>query len=413
MKQTWFRPPAYRQFSLDADATDAPNRPDGTAARRLDGNPPTQDSMRGQAPAQPGAGQAEQHGLERIASERQEQPIAEQSTPDQRAQPAIKQLSTEQQDQRNTVQLTPERRAQPSIRHLATEQQDQHTAGQPAPEQRDQPAIKQLATEQQDQRTAVQLTPERRAQPAIGQRADCQDSTARPDARRGATKQGLRSARRRIERVLDRYGYYMAVGVCALMVFAGALIGTSGNAPSATPQSTQLTGEQVSDVPAEQPSSSDGLLGEDVSANAAASGDAAPHSLACWPLEGQVLTAHSLDALIYQPTLGVYATHAGIDIAGSAGQVVVACADGEVVRCWRESLLGNVVEVRGEDGVIMRYGNLASLDQASEGVSVSAGDVLGAIGASAMSESLLEPHLHFEVLVDGQSVSPEDWLPMR
>lgn len=387
MKQTWFRPPAYRQFSLDADATDAPNRPDGTAARRLDGNPPTQDSMRGQAPAQPGAGQAEQHGLERIASERQDQRNAVQSAPDQRDQAAIKQLSTEQQDQRN--------------------------AGQPAPDQRAQPAIKQLATEQQDQRTAVQPTPEQFDQPAIGQRADCQDSTACPDARRGATKQGLRSARRRIERALDRYGYYMAVGVCALMVFAGALIGTSGNAPSATPQSTQLTGEQVSDVPAEQPSSGDGLLGEDVSANAAASGDAAPHSLACWPLEGQVLTAHSLDALIYQPTLGVYATHAGIDIAGSAGQVVVACADGEVVRCWRESLLGNVVEVRGEDGVIMRYGNLASLDQASEGMSVSAGDVLGAIGASAMSESLLEPHLHFEVLVDGQSVSPEDWLPMR
>lgn len=387
MKQTWFRPPAYRQFSLDADATDAPNRPDGTAARRLNGNPPTQDSMRGQAPAQPGAGQAEQHGLERIASERQDQRNAVQSVPDQRDQPAIKQLSTEQQDQRNTVQLTPERRAQPAIRHLATEQQDQRTAVQPTPEQFD--------------------------QPAIGQRADCQDSTACPDARRGATKQGLRSARRRIERALDRYGYYMAVGVCALMVFAGALIGTSGNAPSATPQSTQLTGEQVSDVQAEQPSSGDGLLGEDVSANAAASGDAAPHSLACWPLEGQVLTAHSLDALIYQPTLGVYATHAGIDIAGSAGQVVVACADGEVVRCWRESLLGNVVEVRGEDGVIMRYGNLASLDQASEGMSVSAGDVLGAIGASAMSESLLEPHLHFEVLVDGQSVSPEDWLPMR
>ena len=198
MKQTWFRPPAYRQFSLDADATDAPNRPDGTAARRLDGNPPTQDSMRGQAPAQPGAGQAAQHGLERIASERQEQPTAVQSAPDQRAQPAIKQLATEQQDQRNAGQPAPEQCAQPAIKHLATEQQDQHTAGQPAPEQRDQPAIKQLATEQQDQRTAVQLTPERRAQPAIGQRADCQDSTARPDARRGATKQGLRSARRRI-----------------------------------------------------------------------------------------------------------------------------------------------------------------------------------------------------------------------
>ncbi len=337
MKQTWFRPPAFRQFSLDADATDAPNRPDGTAARRLDGNPPTQDSMRGQAPAQPGAGQAEQHELDRIASERQ--------------------------DQRNAVQSTSDQRAQP--------------------------AIKQLASKQQDQRTAVQLTPERRAQSAIGQRADCQGSSAFPDARRGATKQGLRSARRRIERALDRYGYYMAIGVCALMVFAGALIGTSGNAPSATPQSTQLTGEQVSDVPAEQPSSGDGLLGADVSANAAASGDAAPHSLACWPLEGQVLTAHSLDALIYQPTLGVYATHAGIDIAGSAGQVVVACADGEVVRCWRESLLGNVVEVRGEDGVIMRYGNLASLDQASEGMSVSAGDVLEPI--SGLELKVLHP----------------------
>ena len=45
-----------------------------------------------------------------------------------------------------------------------------------------------------------------------------------------------------------------------------------------------------------------------------------------------------------------------------------------------------------------------------EGASVKAGDAIGAVGASAMSESLMKPHLHFEVLMDGESVPPQDVL---
>ncbi len=331
MKQTWFRPPAFRQFSLDADADVAPSRPDGIAAR-LDGRPSDGSACK---PRQPGA-----------------RPLAE----------------------------------SPAAGAGASES--------PAPE---------AATAESACNSPAPEAPARRAELRV---------MPSPPARR-APQGRARAVRRRVERVLDRYGYYMAVGVCAAMVFAGALLGASGYAPPAQPQPTQLTDDRVSDVAPEQPSAGDGLLSADVSANAALDGDAAPHSLSCWPLEGEVLTAHSLDALVYQPTLGAYATHSGIDIAGSAGQVVVACADGEVAQCWRESLLGNVVEVRGADGVVTRYANLASLELVSEGMSVSAGDALGAIGTSAMSESLLAPHLHFEVLIDGRSVPPEDWLPER
>ena len=124
-----------------------------------------------------------------------------------------------------------------------------------------------------------------------------------------------------------------------------------------------------------------------------------------------MLTGHETGRLVYQETLGLYATHAGIDIAGARGQVAVACADGEIARCWRESLLGNVVELRTGEGVVARYANLMSLDLVSEGDRVRAGDAIGAIGASAMSEALLPPHLHFEVWAEGESVPPLEWLP--
>ena len=213
-------------------------------------------------------------------------------------------------------------------------------------------------------------------------------------------------ARRAFLRAFDRYGYYVAVGICALMVFAGAAAGVMGygelNAEPA-PAPSAVADELTGDVSAAQ-ASAGGLPAEEPVAESAA-------RLAMWPLEGEVLTGHETGRLVYQETLGLYATHAGIDIAGARGQVAVACADGEIARCWRESLLGNVVELRTGEGVVARYANLMSLDLVSEGDRVRAGDAIGAIGASAMSEALLPPHLHFEVWAEGESVPPLEWLP--
>lgn len=213
-------------------------------------------------------------------------------------------------------------------------------------------------------------------------------------------------------RGFDRYGYYFAAGICALMVFAGALAGLRGYgemnvaaAPTPSIQAETVT----SDVRAQQASA--GL--EPLASAAPDATQAAPQlpQLDMWPIEGEILTAHATDRLVYLETLNQYGTHTGIDIAATRGQVVVACFDGQVARCWRESMLGNVIEICSANGLTARYANLQSLALVKEGASVKAGDAIGAVGASAMSESLMKPHLHFEVLMDGESVPPQDVLP--
>jgi hypothetical protein len=221
-------------------------------------------------------------------------------------------------------------------------------------------------------------------------------------------------------RALDRYGYYIAVGICALMVMIGAAAGVSGYGgldAAPTPLPSRMAEELTGDVDARQASSGGALLGGEAGASVADAesepGNGASPRLACWPLDGDVMTGHEMDRLIYLETMNVYGTHPGLDIAGERGQVVSACHDGEITACWRESLMGNVVEVRGDDGLVTRYANLLSLELVSEGQRVNAGDAIGAVGASAMSESLMKPHLHFEVLVEGSSVSPLEYLPQR
>ena len=42
---------------------------------------------------------------------------------------------------------------------------------------------------------------------------------------------------------------------------------------------------------------------------------------------------------------------------------------------------------------------------------VDTGTVLGEVGRTAMAESGLEPHLHLELLADGEPVDPLSYLP--
>ena len=44
------------------------------------------------------------------------------------------------------------------------------------------------------------------------------------------------------------------------------------------------------------------------------------------------------------------------------------------------------------------------------GDSVKAGDVIGAVGDTAILESADKPHLHFQVFKDGTPVDPADFL---
>lgn len=57
------------------------------------------------------------------------------------------------------------------------------------------------------------------------------------------------------------------------------------------------------------------------------------------PLRGEVLTAFSMEELIYSPTMGDWRTHDGIDIAAKAGTTVLAASSGTVRSVTDDTLM--------------------------------------------------------------------------
>lgn len=122
-----------------------------------------------------------------------------------------------------------------------------------------------------------------------------------------------------------------------------------------------------------------------------------------WPVDGrEILTAHDPNTPIWSSTLFQWQPHTGLDIKAPLGEAVRAVADGTVLRAYKDPLLGNIVELSHVDGLVTRYASLMTLDAASVGTQITAGQVIGAVGASAASESALGAHLHFEAYRDGE-----------
>jgi murein DD-endopeptidase MepM/ murein hydrolase activator NlpD len=102
------------------------------------------------------------------------------------------------------------------------------------------------------------------------------------------------------------------------------------------------------------------------------------------------------------PFTGAARFHAGVDIAAAYGREVPAAGAGRVVFSGAQGGYGNTVVVEHSDGIRTRYAHLSSI-QVDVGARVDAGTVVGRVGSSGRSTG---PHLHFEVLQDGQPVNP-------
>lgn len=132
-----------------------------------------------------------------------------------------------------------------------------------------------------------------------------------------------------------------------------------------------------------------------------------------WPLNGEVERGHSWDRLMYDRTMADWRTHDGLDISGGLGAKVCAAADGVVEQVTLDERLGTTVVLYHGGGLRSVYANLASSPAVQVGDEVTAGDVVGAIGTTAMAEKGDVTHLHFSMSVDGVSVDPREYLPRK
>lgn len=128
------------------------------------------------------------------------------------------------------------------------------------------------------------------------------------------------------------------------------------------------------------------------------------------PLEGEVLAAFSVEELRYSETLADWRTHDGVDIAAPEGTQVLAACSGTVRAVTDDDLMGTCVVLDHGDGCETLYANLRAAPAVETGEYVSAGQVIGAVGTTALAEASAAPHLHFAVTRDGVSVDPQEFL---
>ena len=129
-----------------------------------------------------------------------------------------------------------------------------------------------------------------------------------------------------------------------------------------------------------------------------------------FPVVGSLMNPYSAGELVKSGTTGIWQTHNGIDIAAPLGTEVVCAADGTVTAIDRDALWGVCVSVLHDDGTVTRYCGLNEGLEVQAGQIMERGEVIGTVGGTAESESLLEPHLHFEVLRNDHYADPEAFL---
>jgi len=130
------------------------------------------------------------------------------------------------------------------------------------------------------------------------------------------------------------------------------------------------------------------------------------------PVSGMLLKEHKVDVPVYSLTMEDYRTHTGVDIAASAGSAVRAAADGTVAEIWEEPMMGLCVSLEHKGGARSIYKNLALTlaDGLEAGKKVRTGEVIGAVGESALEEIADPCHLHYELEIGGVSVNPAEYM---
>lgn len=129
------------------------------------------------------------------------------------------------------------------------------------------------------------------------------------------------------------------------------------------------------------------------------------------PLEQESLGKEfSVEELQYSKTLKNWRTHRGVDFMAEVGNNVRAIYDGKVENVSSTNLDGYTVTISHADGLVSVYKSLGEDIKVEVGDTVKAGDVIGTVGATMLTEEADGPHLHLEMTLNGNYVNPLDYI---
>ena len=130
------------------------------------------------------------------------------------------------------------------------------------------------------------------------------------------------------------------------------------------------------------------------------------------PVDGDVISGYSMEALSYNQTTRDWRVHNGVDLAAEDGAPVCAAADGEVYTVSEDDALGYTVVIRHNDGYTTCYSNLTEDTAVMPGDTVTMGQTIGYVGSSAIVETTLGSHVHFSVTQNNEPMDPMEFLAL-
>ena len=105
------------------------------------------------------------------------------------------------------------------------------------------------------------------------------------------------------------------------------------------------------------------------------------------------------------PILGYRKMHTGVDWAAPTGTPIIAAGNGTVIKAgWDTGGYGNQTLVQHANGYVTSYNHQSAIAKGVvEGAKIRQGQVIGWIGSSGETTG---PHLHYELIVNGNKVDP-------
>ncbi len=211
-------------------------------------------------------------------------------------------------------------------------------------------------------------------------------------------------------------GYYIALILCAAAIgITGYLYNRNANAETDTqlsiqPEDTLVPAdlEQSDDVAviATQPATTVPTT----EGTEATQGRKALKTTA--PVSGTTVMGYSMEALSYNETTRDWRVHNGVDIAAGEGTPVLAAADGEVSAIYEDDTMGTTVVIQHTGGYITQYSSLSEEVAVSVGDAVTVGQTIGAVGSTALVETVMGSHVHFCVTYQEQVMDPAEFLAL-
>lgn len=122
--------------------------------------------------------------------------------------------------------------------------------------------------------------------------------------------------------------------------------------------------------------------------------------------DSDMADSESEKALVYFE--GVYRPNDGIDYCKDGKEFdVYAATSGEVVRKENDSLLGWILSIQHESGMVTTYQSVNNI-KVEKGDQVKQGDVIATSGTNVY-QSELKNHLHFILSKDNETLNPEKY----